>query len=159
MAPDVMLYGLLGAALALAAIILYRARGRRGGGTVVAGEAVVSRPDLADEGTVASQLPEDEWLRLARESMGRGELRSALRAFYLAGLAHLAQRDMISVAKFKSNRDYERELGRRARALPELQAAFAENVWHFDRAWYGLHEVNRQTLERFQVNLEKIKAC
>jgi hypothetical protein len=150
---------LLAAAAAVAGVLFYRAWRRRGGGAEVASEAVVPMPDLADEGVVANQLPEDEWLRLARELMGRGEWRLALRALYLAGLAHLAQRDMISVAKFKSNRDYERELGRRARALPELQAAFAENVWHFDRAWYGLHEVNRQTLERFQVNLEKIKAC
>ena len=91
--------------------------------------------------------------------MGKGELRLALRALYLAGLAHLAQRDMIRVAKFKSNRDYERELRRRARALPELQAAFAENVGIFDRVWYGLHDVTQESLQRFQMNLEKIKAC
>ena len=119
---------------------------------------MASVPDIADENVIASQLPEDDWLRLARELMGRGELRLALRALYLAGLAHLAQREMIRVAKFKSNRDYEQELRRRARALPELQAAFAENVGIFDRVWYGLHEVTQEALQRFQINLEKIKA-
>ena len=107
----------------------------------------------------ASELPEDDWLKLARELLGRGELRLALRALYLASLAHLARREMISVAKFKSNRDYEQELRRRARALPDLQAAFAENVGIFDRVWYGLHEVTQEALERFQINLETIKSC
>jgi len=51
------------------------------------------------------------------------------------------------------------ELRRRARALPDLQAAFAENVGIFDRVWYGLHEVTQEALERFQINLETIKAC
>jgi len=134
----------------------WRSRGARGD---MASEAMAAVPDVADENVIASQLPEDDWLRLARELMGKGELRLALRALYLAGLAHLAQREMIRVAKFKSNRDYEQELRRRARALPELQAAFAENVGIFDRVWYGLHEVTQEALQRFQINLEKIKAC
>ena len=113
-------------------------------------------PDLGDERVVASQLPADDWLKLARELMGKGELRLALRALYLASLAHLAQREMISVARFKSNRDYERELRRRARALPDLLSAFAENVGIFDRAWYGLHDVTEEAVQRFQSNLEKI---
>jgi hypothetical protein len=141
------------------AILFYRTWRRRGAGKEITGKAVASVPDVADENVTASQLPEDEWLRLARELMGKGDLRLALRALYLAGLAHLAQREMIRVAKFKSNRDYEQELRRRARALPELQAAFAENVGIFDRVWYGLHDVTQEALQRFQMNLEKIKAC
>jgi hypothetical protein len=141
------------------AVLFCRTWRRRGLHKDIASEAVVPVPDVADENVTASQLPEDDWLRLAREWMGQGELRLALRAYYLAGLAHLAQREMIRVAKFKSNRDYEQELRRRARALPELQAAFAENVGIFDRVWYGLHDVTHEALQRFQTNLEKIKAC
>jgi hypothetical protein len=141
------------------AVLFFRTWRRRGLRNGMASEAVAPVPDVADENVTASQLPEDDWLRLAREWMGQGELRLALRAYYLAGLAHLAQREMIRVAKFKSNRDYEQELRRRARALPELQAAFAENVGIFDRAWYGLHDVTHEALQRFQSNLEKIKAC
>jgi hypothetical protein len=139
------------------AILFYRTWWRRAR-KEIASKAAASVPDVADENVIASQLPEDDWLRLARELMGQGELRLALRALYLAGLAHLAQRELIRVAKFKSNRDYEQELWRRARALPELQAAFAENVGIFDRVWYGLHEVTQERLQRFQVNLEKIRA-
>ena len=121
--------------------------------------AVASVPDLTDENLVASQLPEEDWLNLAQELMGKGELRLALRALYLGGLAHLARRELIRIAKFKSNRDYEQELRRRTRGTPELQAAFAESVATFDRAWYGLHEVSEEALRHFQKNLEKIRGC
>jgi hypothetical protein len=154
-----LIFVLLILAACAVAILFYRTWRRRGSPKEIASEAVAPVPDVADESVTASQLPEDDWLRLARELMGKGDLRLALRAFYLAGLAHLAQREMIRVAKFKSNRDYEQELRRRARALPELQAAFAENVGIFDRAWYGLHDVSPEGLQRFQINLDKIKAC
>ena len=38
---------------------------------------------------MASQLPEDAWLKLAREMVEKGDLRLAVRAMYLAMLAHL----------------------------------------------------------------------
>ena len=154
-----LIFVLLILAACAVAILFHRTWRRRSSRKEIASEAVAPVPDLADESVTASQLPEDDWLRLAHELMGKGDLRLALRAFYLAGLAHLAHREMIRVAKFKSNRDYEQELRRRARALPELQAAFAENVGIFDRVWYGLHDVTQEGLQRFQINLDKIKAC
>ena len=154
-----LIFVLLALAVCAAATLFLRNWKRRGARAEASSQALAPLPDLADEGLTANQLPEDDWLRLARELMGKGELRLALRALYLASLAHLAQREMISVAKFKSNRDYEQELRRRARALPDLQAAFAENVNIFDRVWYGLHEVTQEALQRFQINLERIKAC
>jgi hypothetical protein len=113
---------------------------------------------LADESLGAEQLPEDRWTKLARELLDRGELRLALRAFYLATLAHLAERNLISLAKFKSNRDYERELRRRGHSFPDLLALFGENVTVFDRAWYGWHEINGELVSRFAANVERIKA-
>jgi hypothetical protein len=89
----------------------------------------------------------------------RGELRLALRAFYFATLAHLAAREMVTIARFKSNRDYETEVNRRARGLPELRAAFAANVSAFDRAWYGLYEVSSEGLAQFRSNLQRIRSC
>jgi hypothetical protein len=122
-------------------------------------EAIAAPPDLSDENVTAEQLPEDGWLRLGMDMIERGELRLALRAFYLASLAHLAERNLITLAKFKSNRDYERELQRRSHALPELTATFSDNVSVFDRVWYGLHDVPSDLLERFRVNVERIKSC
>jgi hypothetical protein len=120
-------------------------------------EPLQPAPDLADENVGADQLPEDGWTKLARELLERGELRLALRAFYLASLAHLAGRNLISLAKFKSNRDYERELSRRGHSFPELRAVFEENVVVFDRIWYGLHEINRDLVGRFAENVARIK--
>jgi hypothetical protein len=133
---------------------------RRRRQTVDATASVVAiAPDLTDENIGADQLPEDGWLKLAQEMMAQGNLRLALRAFYLAGLASLAAREMIAIASFKSNREYEMELRRRARILPAAQTAFSQNVAAFDRAWYGRHEVSLETLHEFQTNLEQIRAC
>ena len=124
----------------------------------MATEAISTAPNLEDDDVAPDQLPEDGWLTMARDLLARGEMRLALRAFYLASLAHLAQRNLISIARFKSNRDYERELGRRAHAIPVVMNTFSENVSIFDRIWYGMHEVNSALLDDFQRNVEKIKA-
>ena len=127
--------------------------------TMAVGEAVPIVPDLADENTGAEQLPEDGWIKVGRDLLERGEFRLALRAFYFASLAHLAARGLITVAKFKSNREYERELRRRGHSLPELLVTFGDNVLVFDRTWYGLHEVNRELVTQFITNVERIKAA
>ena len=124
----------------------------------VAAQAIASTPDLGDENIGADQLPGDGWLQLARELMEKGELRFALRAFYLASLAHLAQSNLLTIAKFKSNLDYQRELQRRAHALPEVWRTFEENVGTFDRVWYGLHEVTSELLAHFAANVDKLKS-
>ena len=48
--------------------------------------------DLHSEQVDARQLPEDGWLKLARELREAGELRLALRASYLAGSSALRGR-------------------------------------------------------------------
>ena len=122
-------------------------------------KAALSKPDLADENVTADLLPEDEWLALAREHLARGDLRLALRAFFLAGLAHLAGREVLALARHKSNRDYQSELGRKARDQPPLLEAFDQNVTIVERVWYGRHEIDRDGLARFESNLEQIRAC
>jgi hypothetical protein len=154
-------FGLLAIAAAALGVLLYRVW-RQGGWRrpeAVRAEVIAAKPDLADERVTAAQLPEDEWLALARELMERGELRLALRALYFAGLAHLAQRELVSLAQFQSHRDYELEVGRRARGQSDLRAAFGVAVRAFDRSWYGRHEVTPEGLEDFRSNLERIRAC
>jgi hypothetical protein len=118
-----------------------------------------AKVDLADEAVTADQLPEDEWLALARTLIGQKEFRLALRALFLAGLAHLASRQIILLAKHKSNRDYAVELRRRATEQVALQQAFSQNMVQVERAWYGLHEVTAEMVDRFNANLEQIRAC
>jgi len=146
---------------AVLGVLFYRMWKRRSrvDDALVNAQAQPAVPNLEDENVAASQLPEDGWLAMARDLINRGDFRLALRAFYLSGLAHLADRDLVSITRYKSNRDYEKELRRRARSLPELQNAFSENSLIFDCSWYGRHEVTDEVLARFQGNLERIRSC
>ena len=156
---QMLLYVLLAAVLSAVVILLYRMwQNRRRQPEILQTEALAPVPDITDEKVGADQLPEDGWTKLARELLARGEFRLALRAFYLASLAHLAERNLISLARFKSNHEYERELGRRAHALPNLTQVFGENVTAFDRVWYGTHEANGDVVTQFAANVERLKA-
>jgi hypothetical protein len=108
--------------------------------------------DLASEDIVATQLHEDEWLRLAREQIEKGEERLAIRALFLATLAHLGERGLLKIARFKSNRDYRGELLLRARSLGELRRAFDENTGLFERSWYGMHRLAEGALDFYLKN-------
>jgi Domain of unknown function (DUF4129) len=103
--------------------------------------------NLADESLTADRLPEAEWLALADEWMEKGDFRMALKAMYLAALNYLSARELVSVRRWKSGLDYRRELTRRARAKPELPAAFTRSVAIFEQGWYGRHEVDREMAE------------
>ncbi len=126
---------------------------------VVAAKAIAAIPDLTSENVTADELPEDGWLQLAREHAARGDFSLALRAMWLACLAHLGHRELLRIARHKSNRDYDLELRRRAKTREELLAAFRENLHAFESSWYGRHEVSAETFTRFSGNLEKIRAC
>lgn len=106
-------------------------------------------PDLEEDDLTADALPEEGWLALANEMKQRGDLRLAMRATFLAGLAALAHRELIRVAKYKSNREYERELRRRAHVRPEIPEAFSQSVGMFERVWYGMHDATHDLMHRF----------
>jgi hypothetical protein len=156
---QILLYGLVAVVLAALAVLLYRVWRNRLESTVIVSEPIQPAPDINDENVGADQLPGDSWTKLARELLDRGELRLALRAFYFASLAHLASRNLISIARFKSNREYERELRRRGHAFPDLLSVFDDNLGSFERIWYGLHEVNPELVDRFAANVERMKAA
>lgn len=132
---------------------------RGGRSKTAATVAVAAVPDLHAEDVAADQLPEEGWLVLAREHAGRGELQLALRAAWLAGLAHLGARQLLSIARHKSNRDYDRELRRRARTRDDLLAAFDQNLTAFERSWYGRHPVRPDDFTAFEGNLTRIREC
>jgi hypothetical protein len=143
------------AAFGFGAVQIVRTRRKTG---VVQSTASTTTPDISDENTRADELPEDDWTRMGRSLLEQGDLRLALRAFYLASLAHLASRGLITITRSKSNRDYELELRRRGHSIPELPALFGENVGIFDRIWYGLHDVNTDLVRHFVGNLERMKS-
>lgn len=125
----------------------------------VEAQASLSPPNVADENVGAEELPEDGWMKMAADLLDRGELRLALRAFYLATLAHLAERNLISLARCKSNRDYERELSRRGHALGGVPALFSQSVMTFERVWYGPHNVTREMLAEFAQKTNELKSA
>lgn len=114
-------------------------------------------PDLTADTVLATLLPEDEWLALARRLVASGDRRLALRAFYLSILAALGERGLLIIARHKSNRDYVLELRRRARdRSDEVQCAFARNVHRFERVWYGEHDADDLLLADFQTDRERV---
>jgi hypothetical protein len=57
----------------------------------------------------------------------------------------------------KSNTDYEKELGRKAKHLPDLPPLFAQSRLGFERCWYGANEVTLEDLENYNAVYERIK--
>jgi hypothetical protein len=150
---EVALYLFLAASLAAAVYVALRQWKSRHAAPVAV--ASVAPPedapvDLQAEDVLASQLPETEWLRLARELAARGEYRLALRALFLGTLAGLASQGVISIARHKSNRDYLAEVFRRGRQYPGWPPAFGGCVTLFERSWYGRHDAGPEVLEEFE---------
>jgi hypothetical protein len=141
----------------LVLFFVWRHRKRKRKLQPVQAEAIAPSPDLSDENTTADQLPEEGWQKLAHDLLARGELRLAIRALFMATLAHLAQAQLITVARFKSNREYLQELKRRAHDRKAMQDAFYENVSDVDRVWYGMYPVSDVILDRFLANVEIVK--
>jgi hypothetical protein len=117
---------------------------------------VVRQPDLTDEGIRADELSVNRWMQLARELMAKGSLRLAMRALYLANLAYLAEKDLVTIEIYKSNRDYEHDLLRRAHEKRDLLAAFAQNGVIFDRVWYGMRKITAGDVDQYLSDQERI---
>ena len=159
--PQGLVYILIAVVLAIIMVLIWLLWRSRSRSTQAELEATPAAPvpDLTCDDVTGDELPVDGWTKLALELLERGEFRLAMRAFYLSSLAHLAGRNLVQIAKSKSNRDYERELLRRSHALPDLTRTFSENVFVFDRVWYGRHDINADLLQQFRGNVERIKAC
>lgn len=112
--------------------------------------------NLESEEVVATDLPENEWLTMARDYLESGDLRLAMRAYFLALLAMLEDEALIKVTAAKSNMDYLRELMRRHHAFPGLCDDFKTNMRLFEKAWYGLYPVMPDELEVFEKNRERM---
>ena len=95
-------------------------------------------------------------MKLARQQLEEGNYRLAMRAYFLASFAHLGDRELIRVARFKSNRDYRRELALKGARFPDLQEAFGENVRLFEYVWYGMHDMRDESVSSFMRNYETI---
>ena len=151
------IYGLLALFLSLGVVSLWRQiRRKRVREPEVDPPPLVMELDILDENVMADELSEERWSVLARDLLGKGELRLGMRALYLACLAFLAQEKLIAIARYKSNRDYERELARFSHTLPQVAASFSSNMVMFEQAWYGVHLPEPGMVEAFTANYERI---
>jgi hypothetical protein len=139
----------------IAVMILKRIRKRPTVESVVQARPMVA--DLTREDLAADAFPEEEWITLADQLLKDGEYRLAVRALYLALLAHLSAKELIRLAAYKSDREYDRELARRAASGVLL--AFRGSMTLFQSTWYGRHAASGHTVEEFQQHLRTIRSC
>ena len=155
----ILLYVVIAIVASALAIMLWRTWLKRKGRHIEKAVALeTTDPDLSDENVAADDLPANRWILLANELMAQGNLRLALRAFYFASLALMSQKELLSVAKFKSNNEYVKELNRKAHSMPELLGAFSENIRIIESIWYGMHEVTEDIAGQFTENHKRITA-
>jgi hypothetical protein len=155
---QVVLYTLLVViALALVWLIISALRNRAPAARSLAAmpAAAAAPPDLNDEQLEASRLPANEWLDLARAQLARGEWRLALRALYLATLAGLGTDGLVTLARAKTNLDYERELARRAAGREALITGFRTRRLEFERVWYGRATATEPEVRTWLAELER----
>jgi hypothetical protein len=144
-----LLYGLLGLAVTLFVLFIVR--------TVLVGrrEALENSleaappPDLSDETTKADDLPPSAWRELSQKLMEQGEYRLAVRALYFETLSRLAESGFLSIAAYKSNREYQSELVMKAHEKKELIDLFRQSVAVVDRVWYGNSAVDLADISDF----------
>jgi hypothetical protein len=147
--------GILVAATLVALRLFSRLKNER---PLVPASPVSPLPNLESESTVADELPEDQWLLLARSKLQEGQPRLALRALFLAVLALLGTQRLIIVRRSKSNSDYESELRRRKQ--PEVTELFRGNRQLFERCWYGDDPVTDAEIEQSNQFYQRLKhAC
>lgn len=81
----------------------------------------------------------------------RGELRAAIRRAYIALLVELGDRKIISLAQYKTNRDYLRAV----REVEPLYGNVKQLTDSFERHWYGLAQATETDWRAFRAAYEQ----
>jgi hypothetical protein len=101
---------------------------------------IVLGEQLQPEQTATDLLAEAE--ALARS----GDLRAAIRKGYIALLVELGDRDIISLAQYKTNRDYLRSVS----SVPQLHSPLKRLTETFERHWYGFVQATPNDWQDFR---------
>jgi len=81
----------------------------------------------------------------------RGELRAAIRKAYIALLLELGDRKIISLAQYKTNRDYLRAV----RNVEPLYGNVKQLTDSFERHWYGLAQATETDWDAFRAGYKQ----
>lgn len=139
---EVVVIGLAGAVLLYVAFSLLRRFGRirrpkvrkKKEARIVLGER------LEPEATSTDLLSQAEAL------VRNGDIRGAIRKAYIALLVELGDRKLISLAQYKTNRDYLNSV----RSLPPLHSTMRGLTDIFERHWYGLEQATPDDWQDFR---------
>jgi Domain of unknown function (DUF4129) len=97
--------------------------------------------------------PEDSATDLLSEAEGLardGDLRAAIRKAYVALLVELGDRNVISLAQHKTNRDYLRAVSN----LPQLHSRMIGLTDSFERHWYGFAQASDTDWQDFRAGYQ-----
>lgn len=95
---------------------------------------------------IAEGRDAESLFREAEQIANAGDVRGAIRKTYIGLLLGLGSRRTISLAKYKTNRDYLRELKR----APALFGPAEEVTQRFENVWYGERSVAISDWEEFR---------
>ena len=93
---------------------------------------------------------EEDWHARALDAKNRGDLKSAVRFYFLAYLKQLHQGEYIDFHKDKSNREYRYEINDTA-----IRSEFDILSRVFDYCWYGEFEINSEQFGRVEILFSK----
>jgi uncharacterized protein DUF4129 len=158
-APDggilkIIFYVLLGVAVLFLLALLVRwfmERPARGDGRAapIAAEA----PPLSASATEnALDHTVDEWELFARQWLGRGEVRQAIRALYLATLVHLHRERRIDYNRALTNWVYVRQF----RGDTEQKGTLRQLTQMFDEVWYGERPCAEEHYRTFETGVRAL---
>ncbi|MCS7027554.1 MAG: DUF4129 domain-containing protein [Bacteroidia bacterium] len=113
----------------------------------------------AQETTHAGLLhPDDprssrELIQKAKEHQDKGDLRTAIRYYYIAFIVELEERNILPYQPHFTNWEYQRKLNSMGYTQKEIQELTAI----FDKVWYGMYPVQSEEYQKYILNYEKIK--
>ncbi|HOA31385.1 MAG TPA: hypothetical protein PLI11_05555 [Clostridia bacterium] len=100
------------------------------------------KEDISDELEEFTKTP-SEPLRLALEFKRIKEFRLSFRYFFLALLINFNERELIRIQKFKTNRQYFRELSANDSEIAKASEPFFEAFYYI---WYGKRDIGMKEL-------------
>lgn len=134
---------------------IWKKRGKKS--EIIDGKSIIdATPDLSEESVYPGDLPANKWFTVAKSQLDQLSLKHALRAFYIGIIALLGEHRILTIKRYKSNRDYEKELKRRMHQFPEIIDIFLSMTEFFEKIWYGNYEINFDDIKKIELLSERM---